>query len=248
MFWSGHSQGRYSGSSWYAEQNWEELEKRALVHVNVDSTGGKGNTVVADTTAAAELRNLAREAIRDQGEQEFTNRRMSRAGDQSFWGIGVSSIYGNMSEQPATETANASAAVFGGRARVSAMERAGGGIRPTTLLDKIEEPILVRDTPPRIYLHTVWRLLSDPVISARLGRARGLPSAKRLLPCRALSATALTFLWWRSARGRLGVRAAELNRLSSELPDEANAARFNAALIAVSRALVPLDYHRMRPV
>ena len=58
--------------AWYAEQNWEELERRAVAHVNVDSTGGKGNTVVADTTAAAELRGVAREAIRDQGGQDFS--------------------------------------------------------------------------------------------------------------------------------------------------------------------------------
>ena len=41
-FWSGHSHGRYSGSTWYADQNWDELERRCAVHVNVDSTGGVG--------------------------------------------------------------------------------------------------------------------------------------------------------------------------------------------------------------
>jgi hypothetical protein len=45
----------------------------------------QGNTIVSDTTASAELRAVAREAILRQGEQEFTNRRMGRAGDQSFW-------------------------------------------------------------------------------------------------------------------------------------------------------------------
>ena len=29
VFWSGHSQGRYSGSTWYADTHWEELERRA---------------------------------------------------------------------------------------------------------------------------------------------------------------------------------------------------------------------------
>ncbi|MBA3429654.1 MAG: M28 family peptidase, partial [Actinobacteria bacterium] len=58
-FWSGHSQGRYSSSAWYADNRWEELELRAVAHVNVDSTGGRGNTVVSDTTASAELHGLA---------------------------------------------------------------------------------------------------------------------------------------------------------------------------------------------
>jgi hypothetical protein len=161
IFWSGHSQGRYSSSSWYADQAWHELEKRAVAHVNVDSTGGKGNTIVADTTAAAELRQLAREAIESQGQQEFSGRRMQRAGDQSFWGIGVPSIFGNMSEQPAGGEANASAAVFGGNRRL------GHGTgwwwhTPYDTLDKIDESILLRDT--RIYLFVVWRLLTDEIL------------------------------------------------------------------------------------
>lgn len=237
VFWSGHSQGRYSGSSWYAEQNWEELEARALVHVNVDSTGGKGNTVVADTTAAAELRNLAREAIREQGEQEFTNRRMSRAGDQSFWGIGVSSIFGNMSEQPATGEANASAAVFGGGNRL------GHGTgwwwhTPDDLLDKIEEPILVRDT--KIYLHTVWRLLADPVLPLDWAEhAEYLIEEIDGLQADVGGKFDLSVI--RQRANDLRERAARFNGLVSGLTGDA-AARANDALIAVSRALVPLDY------
>ena len=182
MFWSGHSHGRYSSSAWYAETHWEELERRALVHVNVDSTGGKGNTIVADTTASAELRAVAREAISEQGGQEFTNRRMGRAGDQSFWGIGVPSIFGNMSEQPATGEANASASVFGGGNR----RGAGTGWwwhTPFDTLDKMDEQILVRDT--RIYLQVVWRLLTDAVLPfdyaehAALSRRRTAQPAER---------------------------------------------------------------------
>lgn len=238
VFWSGHSQGRYSGSSWYAEQNWEELEKRALVHVNVDSTGGKGNTVVADTTAAAELRNLAREAIRDQGGQEFTNRRMSRAGDQSFWGIGVSSIFGNMSEQPATGEANASAAVFGGGNRL------GHGTgwwwhTPDDLLDKIEEPILVRDT--RIYLHTVWRLLADPVLPLDWAEHADYLAGELTALQKGLGKK-LDLSQLIARAGALKERAARLNALVATIDGDAAAKRANEALIAVSRALVPLDY------
>lgn len=237
VFWSGHSQGRYSGSSWYAEQNWEELEARALVHVNVDSTGGKGNTVVADTTAAAELRNLAREAIRAQGQQDFTNRRMSRAGDQSFWGIGVSAIFGNMSEQPATGGANASAAVFGGGNRL------GHGTgwwwhTPDDLLDKIEEPILVRDT--KIYLHTVWRLLADPVLPLDWAEhADYLVGEIDALQAQVGDKFDLSTI--RERASALRQRAERFNGLLAGIDDE-RAPLANAALIAVSRALVPLDY------
>lgn len=237
VFWSGHSQGRYSGSTWYADEKWEELEQRALVHVNVDSTGGKGNTVVADTTAAAELRALAVESIREQADQTFTNRRMARAGDQSFWGIGVSSIYGNMSEQPATGEANASAAVFGGGARL------GHGTgwwwhTPEDLLDKMDEDNLVRDT--RIYLHTVWRLMTDPVLPLDWAE-HGLylyEELKRLAED----------LGDRFDLSRLMTRAEALTDHAGRFNGAAARAgadqwaMLNETTIAVSRVLVPLDY------
>ena len=99
-FWSGHSHGRYSGSAWYADEHWEELERRCAVHVNVDSTGGIGATVLSNTAAAPELAGLAAEAIRAQAGQGYAGKRMSRSSDQSFWGIGIPAMYGALSEQP----------------------------------------------------------------------------------------------------------------------------------------------------
>ncbi len=58
-FWSGHSHGRYSGSSWYADAFWDELERRCVAHVNVDSTGARGNTAMENAPVSAELRALA---------------------------------------------------------------------------------------------------------------------------------------------------------------------------------------------
>lgn len=66
-FWSGHSHGRYSGSAWYADHHWSELERRCVVHVNVDSTGGRGASVLTDAPASAELLPLTREAVRTHG-------------------------------------------------------------------------------------------------------------------------------------------------------------------------------------
>ncbi|MBK1792978.1 M28 family peptidase [Devosia sp. WQ 349] len=238
VFWSGHSQGRYSGSTWYAEEHWEELEKRALVHVNVDSTGGKGNIIVTDTTAAAELRALAVESIWDQAQQEFSNRRMARAGDQSFWGIGVSAIYGNMSEQPAGADANASAAVFGGGNR----KGAGTGWwwhTPDDLLDKMDEEILVRDT--KIYFHTVWRLLADKVLPLDWAEhGRYLSEELNAIQAGIVGKFDMSVLIERA--NRLTEIATAFNARLANLSDAAGYASANAALIGVSRQLVILDY------
>jgi hypothetical protein len=238
IFWSGHSHGRYSGSSWYAETHWRELEERAVAHVNVDSTGGEGNTVVANTTASAELRGLAREAIRIQGDQEFAGKRMGRAGDQSFWGIGVPSIYGNMSEQPPDESLNASASLFGNAKRLAH----GTGWwwhTPHDRLDKMDEAILVRDT--RIYLHTVWRLLTELVLPLDYAEhGRYLKAELDTLQAAAVDSFDLSPL---IDRAKALIEAADqLNAVARQVADPEGADIVNGTLMAVSRALVPVDY------
>ena len=223
--WSGHSQGRYSGSAWYADARWEELERRCVAHVNIDSTGGRGNTEIADTTAASELFGLAREALLRHAGQEFAGRRVGRAGDESFWGIGIPAMFGNMGTQP-PEAGPANRLAFG--------TGWWWHTRDDTL-DKIDEAILVRDT--HIFLHAVWRLLAETILpldyaahaETLLGELAKLPPSAvnvDLLVERAKTvrekATALTA----RAAGAKG----------------AQAARINTALLAVSRALVPMDY------
>ncbi len=55
IFWSGHSHGRYSGSTWYVDNHWEELYDRCVAHVNVDSTGARGATFYGSFPANLEL-------------------------------------------------------------------------------------------------------------------------------------------------------------------------------------------------
>jgi hypothetical protein len=231
-FWSGHSHGRYSGSTWYADEHWDDLERRCVAHVNVDSTGGAGNTIVADTGTAAELAPLARDAVRMRAGQELSGRRMARAGDESFWGIGVPAMFGNMGEQPATGAANASAAVFGGGTRL------GHGTgwwwhTPDDLLDKIDEKILARDT--RIYLHAVWRLLTDAVLPLDWEEhANDLLAELFALAKLVDERFDLSVLTARAERLRKNASAMK----HCTAPPE----RRNAALVAVARALVPVDY------
>lgn len=148
-FWSGHSHGRYSGSTWYADQHWDELERRCAVHVNVDSTGGIGAVVLANASAAPELLALAGEAIGEQTGENYVGRRMARSGDQSFWGIGIPAMFGTLSEQPPAPVKMRNALGWWWHT-------------PHDTLDKIDEANLVRDT--KVYVHTLWRLLTDPVL------------------------------------------------------------------------------------
>lgn len=231
-FWSGHSQGRYSSSSWYADHHYEELAVRALVHVNVDSTGGMNNTVVANTTAAAELRGLATAAIAEVSGQTFSGKRQGRAGDQSFWGIGVPAIYGNMSSQEA-----GSGPIAGPPSMFTGGKAGGFGTgwwwhTPDDLIDKMDPDLLVRDT--KIYMHTVWRLLDDPVLPLDYAE-HGRYLLGELAALQDIAGN-------RFDLSPLAERAARLVALAGQLPSDGDPAVLNQTLFRVSRALVPVDY------
>jgi N-acetylated-alpha-linked acidic dipeptidase len=236
-FWSGHSHGRYSGSAWYADHRWQELERRCAVHVYVDSAGAKGNTVLADMPVCAELKTFAREVILEQGQQELTGLRMSRAGDQSFWGIGVPSLFMTVGEQPLGSGENVLGSIFAGSGR----KGAGFGWwwhTPDDTLDKMDEGLLGRDT--RIYLHAIWALLTSPILpldyeayaaslAAELGSLRD--GVEPVLDLRGVIA--------RVEHLAAGARALKEQAAGSDALDNELA---NAALMKLSRCLVPLDY------
>ncbi len=228
-FWSGHSHGRYAGSAWYADTHWDELNRRCVAHVNVDSTGGAGASVLADVPVSAELRPLGREAVLAQGGQHLEGGRMKRAGDESFWGIGLPAMYMCMGEQPAAGQASAMAAIMGG----GGMRSAGLGWwwhTPHDTLDKIDPDNLVRDT--RVYVHTLWRLLTDNVLPFDYRETAADLGAE----LKALASK----LDGRFDVAPLLVRVAALTDAAGHLG--ADPGRVNAALMAAGRALVPLDY------
>lgn len=155
-FWSGHSQGRYSGSTWYADNFWEDLHENCIAHVNIDSIGGKGATRFEDAEVMAETRSFASEVIKTMTGQVLAGRRIGRAGDQSFWGCGVPSIFVSLSEQP------------------SKKQRGGfaGGLgwwwhTPQDTLDKLNKNYLLRDA--RIYAVILTRLCALPVLPFDFG-------------------------------------------------------------------------------
>ena len=238
-FWSGHSHGRYSGSSWYADNHWTELARRCAVHVNVDSTGAKGNTVMSDALSSAELFGLAAEAVKAQGNQELDGHRMSRAGDQSFWGVGVPSMFMGMGEHPIGTAINLTGAIMG-----AGKARKGSGFgwwwhTPDDTLDKMDQELLVRDT--RVYVHAIWKLLTDRVLPldyARQGDAllKQLTKLARALEGRVDIAPIA------QAAEALRANAAALTARAQRIQDDAEALRVNHALMSVSRAIVPMDY------
>ena len=220
-FWSGHSHGRYSSSAWYADTHWDELERRCAVHVNIDSVGAVGASVLSEAPTATELTGLAREVILRQAGQVLRGKRIGRGGDESFWGIGIPAMFMAFSEQKPAEVK---------------MRHALGWWwhTPGDLLDKIDPENLARDA--RIYLEIIDRLLTEAVIPidhtaqidsllAELDQLQGVKVHEVLLDD--LFEKAMVF------RDRL-TRARE--RFGTD--------QMNKALMGICRVLVPLDCTR----
>ena len=241
-FWSGHSHSRYGGSAWYADNFWHELNEHCVLHLNVDCLGAKGATVLSEAVVMAEARDFASGIVEKIAGQRLAGIRPKRAGDQSFWGHGIPSVFMTLSEQPA----DASVAARGWAQLMGGQPRTGGlgwfWHTPEDTLDKLDPDCLVRDA--QIYVLIAQRLLEDPVLpldyravveeaKSVLGRYRkeakgrfDLGPAFELLD---LLEKTLNALDRRIRTGRLTPAAADL---------------VNDCLMTLGRELIPINYCR----
>jgi peptidase M28-like protein/PA domain-containing protein len=247
-FWSGHSHGRYAGSAWYADNFWEDLHENCVLHLNTDSPGGRGATVVTEGQAMAETRGVAAEAVRALTGERFNGSRFGRSGDQSFMSLGIPSLFMFVSEQPAGQDASAGdvAALLGGPGAK------GGGVgwwwhTTEDTPDKLDPGLLARDA--RIYAVVAHRFLSEAVLPLDVR-----VSAEELL--------GHLRSWSEKTKGRFDLssvvsRAEEVARLAARFQERLEAARenggsnaskeFNEAVRRVESGLVRLNYARSDP-
>ena len=109
-WWPGHSHARYSGSTWYADTFWQDLYENGISYFNIDSPGVKGATIYVPRHQMGEVSGFneavtkeitgcdsvtastAQLALGKRKDKYVSSTRPSRAADQSFWGVGLSSI------------------------------------------------------------------------------------------------------------------------------------------------------------
>lgn len=150
-WWVGHSTGRYSGSTWYADHHWDELDSHCVAYINIDSPGSLGATDYSEVTAVPETAALVTAAVQEIAGQTPEITRPMRAGDQSFWGVGVPSLFMLLSNRPQ-----------GQRAAVGGCGMGWWWHAEEDLIDKAERDVLEQDT--RIYAHALLRLTQDEVL------------------------------------------------------------------------------------
>jgi len=164
-FWSGHSHGRYAGSAWYVDEFHHVLKKRCIAHINIDSAGGKGATVLTDAVAMPSTLACGARAIAAESGQVLIGSRVSRAGDQSLVQLGVPSLFMSISEQPPSDSVTSRA--FGGLVAGSRTGGLGWWWHTTEdTLDKLDLDNLQRDG--RIYLRACYEMLTAHVVPIQI--------------------------------------------------------------------------------
>src|SRR6478735_713011 len=88
-WWSGHSHGRYAGSTWFADEFALDLAENCVAQVDCDSPGCRWATVFTNVMWTEEAGPLVRGAIKDVTGEDAHWARALRAGDYSFNNLGL---------------------------------------------------------------------------------------------------------------------------------------------------------------
>lgn len=239
-WWSGHSHGRYAGSTWFADAFAIELAKGCVAQVNCDSPGCRWADTFNELTTMSEANPFVNSVIVETTGIVPQTERAVRAGDYSFNGIGISSFFMLSSTMSQAKRDEMGYYPVGG---------CGANIAWHTeddLMHIADKDNLLRDI--KMYAASVLRVANAPVLPfdwrqvtaefqqtlANYQTAAGgdFDFAPAVDAVGALDA-ALAYLY----AGAAGITA----------PDSAEARRFNRAQRMLARILVPVNYSRSRP-
>jgi hypothetical protein len=237
-FWSGHSHGRYASSTWYADTFWYDLHSRCACHVNVDSVGAIGASILEEAPTMAETYAFGRQVLADTVGMELDYRRISRSSDQSFWGHGIPTVFASLSEQARDDSATGAAL-----AQLLGAGGKSGGLgwwwhTTEDTLDKIDADNFVRDAG--VYAETLWRLCTvdrlpfEPAAAAE-------EMALTLARYHAAAGGALDLSGIEALAREAATAIAAFSRIQRE-PEPTN-----ELTMALCRLLIPVNYTRSGP-
>lgn len=153
-WWSGHSHGRYAGSTWFADNFANDLLRNCICHINCDSPGCRDATVFEDVYWTAEIETFAKQAIQELTGLDAHGRSPIRAGDISFNNLGISNFLMLSSTMPEALREERGLYAVGG---------CGGNIEWHTEADTMEiadRDNLMRDM--RLYAGAVVKAANQP--------------------------------------------------------------------------------------
>jgi hypothetical protein len=232
---------------------WQELRDRAIVYFNIDSPGVKGATIYVPRHQMAEVAAFneamttevtgwttmtsanAQLALGKRGDKYVSPTRPSRAADQSFWGIGVSSmsVYSMLTPEDANRDPN-----------VGGSGGAWWWHSEHETIDKFDAGILVQDT--RLYASILLRLATADVLPFKVAAIAQdfqdslkeyAEEAGRFLPLGELMRDV----------DALKLRMERLQEWCATLTDERVTVNVNRLFLRLARTLNPVLYQAASP-
>lgn len=151
-WWPGHSTGRYSGSTWYADNFYEDLYEHAVAYMAIDSPGVRSATGL-EPEGMWELEGFLEAVLRQRVGYEGKIHRSHRYNDEALWGIGVPSltVYPVIPPGSPDRAKDAGGSAYGYWWHTS-----------EDSLDKADRELMIRDT--KIFLAMLWPLATLEVL------------------------------------------------------------------------------------
>lgn len=84
-WWTGHETAKQAGSTWYLDNNWDDINRHCIAYYNCDSPGMKGTSSYTSYNFA-EIRDFQEKNVKDILGEKTESARLSKWADQSFWG------------------------------------------------------------------------------------------------------------------------------------------------------------------
>ncbi len=98
-WWPGHSNARYAGSTWFADEFFTDLRARGLAYMNIDGVGQIGARRFG-ASASETFQPFARRVVAETQGVEISPSRPGRNSDQSFNGVGLPLLQFNHTRLP----------------------------------------------------------------------------------------------------------------------------------------------------
>lgn len=236
-WWSGHSHGRYAGSTWFADEFGVDLAKNCVAQVNCDSPGCRWAETYNELTAMSETVPFVDAVIKEITNIAPQTERPPRAGDYSFNGIGLTGFYmlsSTMSEELRREK------------NYYAVGGCGANIEWHTEGDTIEianRDILLRDM--KVYAASILRVLNAAAVPFDF-RSTTQEFRDVLTKYQNAAGSAFDFGASMTALDDLDAALAEFYAAApvGASPSDVVARKFNFAQRRLARLLVPVNYSR----
>lgn len=148
-FWDGHEIGEATGSGWFVDNYWSELNERGIAYVNFDGFGMKGTSHFISYSSPETwsfLEGVEKEVIGKKSEKRLP----LKIGDNSFLGLGLPYIF-TFASYTKEEMEKFGNALFGWWYHSE-----------EDTLDKIDEELLKLQA--ELHYEYIIRLLNEPVI------------------------------------------------------------------------------------